>query len=184
MSQTLKRLQPENALHENMNQNVAGPPSRATPINNVEDAMKLPLPLLQTVHDSRTLSVYPLPILSFSSSYHCNKRRGQDTFVQRRGQDTFVQTGSSPLGSRKPSLHVTDMQAKGLPLGWTMQIKERSSGASKGHHDRYYYSPVLRKKFRSRVEVELFLRILNDDADLDEEQAYVVYKEVKNETVG
>ena len=45
--------------------------------------------------------------------------------------------------------------------GWTYEIYERQSGATRGTVDKYWYSPVMRYKFRSKVEIGRFTSILS-----------------------
>ena len=48
----------------------------------------------------------------------------------------------------------TSEPAKDLPSGWILEKVTRSCGMRK---DRYWYSPILKKKFKSRVDVDRFL---------------------------
>ena len=48
----------------------------------------------------------------------------------------------------------TSEPAKDLPSGWILEKVARSCGIRK---DRFWYSPILQKKFRSRVDVDRFL---------------------------
>ncbi|KAJ8618256.1 hypothetical protein MRB53_014442 [Persea americana] len=45
-----------------------------------------------------------------------------------------------------------------LPDGWKMEVRERASSKREGYRDRYYYNPNIRHRFRSRKEVESFLK--------------------------
>lgn len=60
----------------------------------------------------------------------------KDSFTQ----ENYASTSSEP--------------AKDLPSGWILEKVARSCGIRK---DRFWYSPILQKKFRSRVDVDRFL---------------------------
>jgi hypothetical protein len=59
----------------------------------------------------------------------------------------------------------------GWPAGWVKRVFERASGATKGGHDRYWYSPLTSKKFRSMVEVKRYMVALRDCGG-DEDMAW------------
>ncbi|KAG2299790.1 hypothetical protein Bca4012_011384 [Brassica carinata] len=44
-----------------------------------------------------------------------------------------------------------------LPPGWRVEDKVRTSGATAGSVDKYYYEPITGRKFRSRTEVLYYL---------------------------
>ena len=46
-------------------------------------------------------------------------------------------------------------------MGWTKKIFERSSGNSKGHTDRYWFTPTQQYKLRSMKEVHRFFDALS-----------------------
>mmetsp|Transcript_9360 Transcript_9360/g.11555 ORF Transcript_9360/g.11555 Transcript_9360/m.11555 type:complete len:196 (+) Transcript_9360:27-614(+) len=69
---------------------------------------------------------------------------------------------------------VSSGPAEGLPPGWTLQQVKRTSGATKGLLDRYWFSET-GKKFRSMKEVNLFLQC-KDIVDGDEDEAYSILK--------
>jgi hypothetical protein len=46
----------------------------------------------------------------------------------------------------------TDDLEGGWPKGWTKKLFERKSGATKGHKDRYWYSPINGFKLRSMID--------------------------------
>jgi hypothetical protein len=48
----------------------------------------------------------------------------------------------------------------GWPKGWIKRVFQRKNGASKGHTDRYWYSPISSFKLRSMVEVHKFMTAL------------------------
>lgn len=57
----------------------------------------------------------------------------------------------------------------GWPRGWTKKVFERASGASKGHRDRYWFTPQKQYKLRSIIGVRKFLgylRTVGNDEDL------------------
>lgn len=45
----------------------------------------------------------------------------------------------------------------GWPTGWVRKVYERQSGASKGHRDRYWYTPEKKFKLRSMSDVRKFI---------------------------
>jgi Methyl-CpG binding domain len=67
----------------------------------------------------------------------------------------------------------------GWPPGWTRKVFERQSGASKGHRDRYWYSPKKSYKFRSIKNVLEFLADMVTTGG-DEELAHKLYKTRSN----
>ncbi|XP_049399917.1 methyl-CpG-binding domain-containing protein 5-like [Solanum stenotomum] len=72
-----------------------------------------------------------------------------------------------------PMYQVNPDRQKWLPNNLTFETKVRSGGASAGQKDRYYFEPVTGSKFRSKTQVEDFLKTglkreeldLNRDAD-------------------
>jgi Methyl-CpG binding domain len=52
------------------------------------------------------------------------------------------------------------LRPQGWPPGWITKEFERTSGASKGTKDRYWYSPIRHYKLRSLVQVRKFLDLL------------------------
>jgi Methyl-CpG binding domain len=52
------------------------------------------------------------------------------------------------------------LRPQGWPPGWITKEFERTSGASKGTKDRYWYSPIRHYKLRSLVQVRKFLGLL------------------------
>ncbi|KAG7340564.1 methyl-CpG binding domain containing protein [Nitzschia inconspicua] len=63
----------------------------------------------------------------------------------------------------------------GWPTGWIKRLYERKGGASKGHMDRYWYTPKHRYKLRSMVEVGRFMTALQQ-CNGDEEAAWKLFK--------
>ncbi|EPS60413.1 hypothetical protein M569_14391, partial [Genlisea aurea] len=59
--------------------------------------------------------------------------------------------------TKKKSLEEMAKRPSWLPEDWTMDLKIRNSGASKGHIDRYYAEPTGQRRFRSKTEVLHFL---------------------------
>jgi hypothetical protein len=53
--------------------------------------------------------------------------------------------------------------ADSLPAGWTIKHYKRTTGLK--HTDRYWFSPLLKKKFRSLAQVGRFLDFLQKEAD-------------------
>ena len=58
------------------------------------------------------------------------------------------------------------------PPGWTQKIFERPSGAT---HDRYWYTPITKRKLRSMIEVNRFLAALKK-SNGDEDEAWKIFK--------
>jgi hypothetical protein len=71
----------------------------------------------------------------------------------------------------------------GWPDGWTKKVFERPSGKTKGTRDRYWYSPVTKRKFRSMVEVNSFMAALLQSKG-DEDAAWNIFKKVKSSVQG
>lgn len=75
-------------------------------------------------------------------------------------------------GGRKPPPH--EVYCKPAPefgKGWIVRGFQRQSGAYEGHIDKYWYSPKLKKRFRSKAEIKRFLPLLKKYKG-DEEKAY------------
>ena len=49
--------------------------------------------------------------------------------------------------------------AEDIGEGWTYKTYQRRNGATEGQTDTYWFSPVLKKKFRSRQEISRFLEL-------------------------
>ena len=60
---------------------------------------------------------------------------------------------------RKPPKLVETGQAEYIGEGWTYKTYQRRNGATEGQTDTYWFSPVLKKKFRSRQEISRFLEL-------------------------
>ncbi len=58
--------------------------------------------------------------------------------------------------------------------GWTLEMRRRPKS---NIFDRYWYSPLTNKKFRSRVEVDLFKSILAEVGESNEDEAYGVFQQ-------
>lgn len=63
--------------------------------------------------------------------------------------------------------------AESLPSGWTEKLYKRTTGLK--HTDRYWYSPLLKKKFRSLAQVSRFLDLLKKESG-DEEKAWELFR--------
>mmetsp|Transcript_19383 Transcript_19383/g.28886 ORF Transcript_19383/g.28886 Transcript_19383/m.28886 type:complete len:196 (-) Transcript_19383:459-1046(-) len=81
------------------------------------------------------------------------------------------QTISTSGNSSKHVVHIGP--AEDLPEGWTMKQLVRKSGVKKGKLDTYWYTPVLKKQLRSKVQVRKFIEKMQLQGD---EEA--VYKEL------
>lgn len=83
--------------------------------------------------------------------------------------------GNQQQKARERSKVISSIQAPDLPLGWVLEVRARNSGRTKGHRDRYWYSPVTQKKFRSKVEINIFLEFLAVKSD--EDVAFTFFKQ-------
>ncbi|XP_031487041.1 methyl-CpG-binding domain-containing protein 5-like isoform X1 [Nymphaea colorata] len=67
-----------------------------------------------------------------------------------------------PVQAALPEKPASEMMAvnrpEWLPAGWTTGIKVRTSGATAGARDKYFYDPVSNRRFRSKKEVLSFLQ--------------------------
>ena len=95
--------------------------------------------------------------------------------------------GSATPGKGPPAIEVWSGEPNeplegGWPAGWTKKIFERPSGATKGTHDRYWYTPITKRKLRSMVEVNRFLAAL-EKSQGDEDEAWKIFKK-KEESTG
>lgn len=59
----------------------------------------------------------------------------------------------------------------GWPDGWVKKLFERKGGSTKGHRDKYWFSPKTEKKLRSIVEVKKFIKYL-EECNGDEDAAF------------
>jgi len=65
--------------------------------------------------------------------------------------------------------------ADALPTGWTIKHYKRTTGLK--HTDRYWFSPLLKKKFRSLAQVGRFLDFLEkEDVKGDEAKAWELFR--------
>jgi hypothetical protein len=63
----------------------------------------------------------------------------------------------------------------GWPEGWIKKVVQRASGESKGHCDRYWYSPINQYKFRSMAEIHRFFTAMAQTNN-DEGEAWKIFK--------
>ncbi|KAJ8618259.1 hypothetical protein MRB53_014445 [Persea americana] len=59
---------------------------------------------------------------------------------------------------RSKTIKTTEERPTWLPDGWIMDVRRRTSSKREGYTDRYYYNPNIHHRFRSRKEVESFLK--------------------------
>jgi hypothetical protein len=64
--------------------------------------------------------------------------------------------------------------AEALPPGWTVKHYKRTTGLK--HTDRYWFSPLLKKKFRSLAQVGRFLDVLNKQGGGDEAKSWELFR--------
>lgn len=63
------------------------------------------------------------------------------------------------------------------PAGWIKRVYQRQAGASKGHCDRYWYTPVLQVRLRSMLEVKRWLAAMKQTGD-DEEESQKIFRSI------
>lgn len=81
---------------------------------------------------------------------------------------------------QKPEL-IIHKEALDIGPGWRLEVYQRKCGKTKGHLDKYWYSPVLNKKFRSMKEVKLFMHALARVERNDEAIAWKLFKVCQKE---
>jgi len=81
--------------------------------------------------------------------------RSRNTKSKRGGDDDDDDYSEVERDSVSGENIISSGPAKDLPCGWTIEKVARSN--PKGRKDRYWFSPILQKKFRSRVDVHRFL---------------------------
>jgi hypothetical protein len=64
----------------------------------------------------------------------------------------------------------------GLPEGWIAKSYQRLGGCTIGQTDTYFYSPVTQIKFRSKKNIQIFIKIVQEVGG-DEKKAFELYKE-------
>jgi high mobility group protein B1 len=62
----------------------------------------------------------------------------------------------TPGGRRESAKLLRTASAPDIGEGWTAKTFQRQTGSTKGTTDTYWYSPALKKKFRSKAEVKRF----------------------------
>ncbi|KAF8397486.1 hypothetical protein HHK36_016403 [Tetracentron sinense] len=65
--------------------------------------------------------------------------------------------GPAKMGSELAIVPLSRETPDWLPQGWRMEEKVRSSGATAGSKDRYFYDPISGRQFRSKKEVLCFM---------------------------
>ncbi|CAN6442638.1 unnamed protein product [Victoria cruziana] len=76
-----------------------------------------------------------------------------------RGLDVCVAVPVQAALPEKPASETVAVnRPEWLPAGWTTGIKVRTSGATAGARDKYFYDPVSNRRFRSKKEVLNFLQ--------------------------
>jgi len=91
---------------------------------------------------------------------------------QSKGKETQEQSaGNLEVWSGEP----TEPLEGGWPPGWTKKLYERGSGKTKGTKDRYWFSPIEKRRLRSMAEVKRFLEALAK-TNGDESAAWDMFK--------
>ena len=84
----------------------------------------------------------------------------------------------TPKTPKTPAILLSTKPAPNLPDGWLVKLFKRTSGATAGSTDKYFYSPDNEIKFRSMKGCKQFIDILDEpDVDGDEAAALKEYKE-------
>ncbi|CAN6472178.1 unnamed protein product [Victoria cruziana] len=77
-------------------------------------------------------------------------------------EEEFDVCAPVPVQVAPPAKRNSEMVAAGvpdwLPEGWLIEFKVRTSGATAGTRDKYFYDPVSNRRFRSKKEVFCFLQ--------------------------
>lgn len=81
--------------------------------------------------------------------------------AQREPDTTTCVGASSKLKRRHPKL-IDSGPAEHIGSGWTYKTYQRMNGTTEGQTDTYWFSPVLQKRFRSRKEIDRFLKLYDD----------------------
>jgi hypothetical protein len=79
------------------------------------------------------------------------------------------------VGEPEEPLDNNNYGGGGWPKGWIKRHYQRKGGSTKGLKDRYWYSPLTQKKFRSMVEVKKFMLCLKE-CHGDEDEAWNMFK--------
>ncbi|ESQ42420.1 hypothetical protein EUTSA_v10014530mg [Eutrema salsugineum] len=96
------------------------------------------------------------------------KRRAVQGGIGATGSGESVRIGMSNGTNPSPDRSAHQAESKSrkraapgdsnwLPPGWRVEDKVRTSGATAGSVDKYYYEPITGRKFRSRTEVLYYL---------------------------
>lgn len=114
-----------------------------------------------------------------SSQFDLNPTKSNKTLKKLKSSKKLVKSmkviAKKPL--RNPPTLVFEGADENLPSGWTKQVFQRNGGATKNRLDTYWFSPRMKKRFRSRTEVKKFLNCLRI-SDGDEVAAYASFKNI------
>lgn len=102
------------------------------------------------------------------------KKAGSVTPATTKGQKSGKSPGKT-TAKEVESGPPTEPLEGGWPAGWIRRTFERQSGGTKGSTDKYWYSPMTNKKFRSMAEIKRFFVHLKACRG-DEEAAWMVFK--------
>ena len=95
---------------------------------------------------------------------------------KKMGSTPKASNGNTPKTPRTPALLLSTEPAPKLPDGWVAKTFQRTSGATAGTKDTYFYSPQRELKFRSMKACNAFVQILNEPGIDDEQMAFNVFK--------
>jgi hypothetical protein len=93
------------------------------------------------------------------------------TATSKKPEKSPARTSAKEVWSGPP----TEPLEGGWPDGWIKKVVERQSGGTAGSTDRYWYSPMTNKKFRSMVEIKRFFKHL-ESCGGDEDIAWRLMK--------
>ncbi|XP_016483756.1 methyl-CpG-binding domain-containing protein 5 [Nicotiana tabacum] len=120
-----------------------------------------PDPLLQSgtyIHADSNATVETTPERSLLDEPHVSDPMPAAPAMESTAE---IQTVSpelvTPKRRQNKSVEVTSERPSWLPENWKIEMRVRTSGATAGSTDRYFFEPVSGRKFRSKVEVLYFL---------------------------
>lgn len=117
-------------------------------------------------------------------------RDGGNTVPTNNKSNIKHSTKNSPAKKKTPTKHNSGPLEKAIEIwcgvpeepleggwaeGWLCRKFQRQGGLSKGHCDRYWYSPQTGKKFRSMAEIKRFMPLLTQ-CNGDENMAWDLFK--------
>mmetsp|Transcript_29197 Transcript_29197/g.41324 ORF Transcript_29197/g.41324 Transcript_29197/m.41324 type:complete len:239 (+) Transcript_29197:1841-2557(+) len=118
------------------------------------------------------------PTISKSAPKSKTKPNAKHTLKKKPAESVLTKQTNPRLRAAEIWVGAPDEPLEGgWPAGWTKRIFQRASGATKGSTDRYWYTPVLKKKLRSMAEVKRFIAAFKTCHD--EQNAWDAFKAKK-----